>query len=220
MRPNIKVENIHRQPNRRTRIRNIHNPRNMALHRRAAKQQIDLVVIIAEPFQILNDPQRGLAVRDRGVHVVLFPVLVDGETLEGEHPAGAELGFYGAGEEDGGFPADHPQLGLAAFHDGEFEGDDAGDFDGAAEGDLAVALAEVQVADGEFGALDVDREVDFAAAGEVLDVAVAAVFGSAGDCPGAFAADFFFDGVVCGAGVDALGLGGLGNDALEFCGCD
>ena len=220
MRPNIKVENIHRQPNRRTRIRNIHNPRDMALDRRAAQQQIDLVVIVAEAFQILDDPQRGLAVRDRGVHVVLFAVLVDGEALEGEHAPRAELGFHGAGEEDGGFAVDHPQLGLAAFHDGEFEGDDAGDFDGAAEGDLAVALAEVEVADGEFGAFHVDGEVDFAAAGEVLDVAVAAVFGSAGDCPGAFAANFFFDGVICGAGVDALGLGWLSYDALELRSCD
>jgi hypothetical protein len=33
----------------------------------------------------------------------------------------------------------------------------------------------VKIADAEFGALDVDGEVDFAAAGEVLDIAVSAV---------------------------------------------
>ena len=215
---NIKVENIHRQPNRRTRIRNIHNARNMALDGGAAEQQVDLVVVVAEAFQILDDSEGGLAVRDGGVHVVLFAVLVDRKALEGEHAARAELRFDRAGEEDRGFAADHAELGLAVFHDVEFEGDDSRDLDGAAEGDLAVALAEVEVADGEFRAFDVDGEVDFAAAGQVLDVAVAAVFGSAGDCSGAFAADFLFNGVVCGAGVDALGLGRLGNDALELCG--
>jgi hypothetical protein len=34
----------------------------------------------------------------------------------------------------------------------------------------------VQVTDGKFGAGDVDGEVDFAATGKVLDVAVSAVF--------------------------------------------
>src|SRR5439155_13244552 len=47
--------------------------------------------------------------------------------------------------------------------------------DRTAEGDLAVALAEVQVAHRETGAGHVDREVDLRAAREVLDVAIAAV---------------------------------------------
>ena len=47
--------------------------------------------------------------------------------------------------------------------------------DGAAEGDLAVALGEVEVAHREPAALDVDREVDPRAARQILDVAVAAV---------------------------------------------
>ena len=51
----------------------------------------------------------------------------------------------------------------------------AGHLDGAAEGDLAVALREVDVAHREAAALHVDGEVDLRAAREVLDVAVAAV---------------------------------------------
>jgi len=39
-------------------------------------------------------------------------------------------------------------------------------------------LGEVEVTDGEFGAGDVDGEVDFGAAGEVFYVCVSAVFGA------------------------------------------
>lgn len=61
------------------------------------------------------------------------------------------------------------------FEDAEFDGDATGHFDGAAEGNFAVALGEVEVAYGELRSRDVDGEVDFAAAGEVFDVAVSAV---------------------------------------------
>lgn len=115
----------------------IHDPRNMPLHRRTAQQQIDLIVIIAKAPQILNDPQGGLPIRHGGIHVVLLAVLVDAEALEGEVAAGSKLRFHGALLEDGGFDA---EVGQAVFHDAEFEGDDAGHFDGAAEGDFAVAL--------------------------------------------------------------------------------
>ena len=37
----------------------------------------------------------------------------------------------------------------------------------------------MEVSDGEFGAGDVDGEVDFGAAGEVLDIAVSSVFRTA-----------------------------------------
>jgi hypothetical protein len=109
----------------------------MSLHRRTTQQQIDLIIVITEPPQILNDPQRRLPIRHRRVHVVLLPVLVDAKAFEGEVAAGAELGLDGALVEDGGF---HAEVGDAVFHHREFEGDDAGHFDGAAEGDLAVTL--------------------------------------------------------------------------------
>jgi hypothetical protein len=53
--------------------------------------------------------------------------------------------------------------------------DEPAHLDGAAEGDLAVALTEVQVAAGQRGAGDVDGVVHARAAGEVLDVVVSAV---------------------------------------------
>ncbi len=74
----------------------------------------------------------------------------------------------------------------------------------------------MQVADAKFGAFDVDGQVDFAAAAEVLDVAVAAVLGAAGDGSCAFLADFGFDVAGSAAGVHVLWLGGLGDDFFEF----
>jgi hypothetical protein len=118
----------------------IHNARNMPLHRRTTKQQIDLIIIIAKASEIFNHSQRGLAIRDRGIHVVLLAVLVDAEALEGEVAAGAELGLDGTLVEDRGF---HAQVGHAVLHHAEFERDDAGHFDGAAEGDFAVAFWRV-----------------------------------------------------------------------------
>ena len=47
--------------------------------------------------------------------------------------------------------------------------------DGAAEGDLAIALAEVQVAHAQAGAIHIDGEEHLGAARQILDVAVAAV---------------------------------------------
>lgn len=71
-------------------------------------------------------------------------------------------------------------------------------------------MGEVQVAYAELGAGDVDGEVDFAAAREVFDVAVSAVFGAAGDGPCALFADFLGQRGVSGAGVDVGGVGWLG----------
>lgn len=58
-----------------------------------------------------------------------------------------------------------------------------------------------------------DGQVDFTATGEVLDVTVAAVFGPARDRASTLLADLFFGGIICGAGVDVLGLGWFGDDA-------
>lgn len=147
----------------------------MALHGRTAQKEVDLIVIVAVPTEVLDHAETSLSVRDGRVKVVLLAVLVDGESLESEVPAGAELGLDGTGEEDGGF---HAHLGHAVFDDGELECDDAGHLDGTAEGDLAVSLGEVQVTDRELGSGNVDGEVDLGAAGEVFDVAVTAVFGA------------------------------------------
>lgn len=176
LRPDIKIKDIHRQRQRGARIGDVHDARDMPLHGRAAQQEVDLVVVVAVAAEVLDGAEAGLAVRDGRVEVVLFSLLVDREALEGEVAAGSELGFHGARVEERGFEA---HLGHAVLQDSEFERDDPRHLDGAAEGDLPVPLREVQVADGEFGARNVHGEVDFGAAREVLDVAVAAVFGAA-----------------------------------------
>ena len=74
----------------------------------------------------------------------------------------------------------------------------------------------MEVADAELGPGDVDRKEDFAAAAQVFDVAVAAVLGAAGYGSRSFFAYFLFELAGGGARVDVLGLGRLGDDALEF----
>lgn len=65
-----------------------------------------------------------------------------------------------------------------------------------------------------------DREEDFAAAAQVLDIAVATMLWAAGYRPRAFLADFFFQLAGCGASVDILGLRRLRYDTFEFGGAD
>ena len=148
---------------------------------------------------------------------MLHALLINAEPFKSQIPPGPKMRLHRAGEEKRTLHIEilHPTL-----HDGQLQRDDAGHLDGAAKGDFAVALGEVEVADGELGAGDVDGEEDFAAAAQVLDVAVAAVLGPAGDGAGAFLADFFFQLAGRGAGVDVLGLGRLGDDALEVGGAD
>lgn len=112
----------------------------MALDRNTAQHQVDLVVAVPKALQVLDDAQAGLAVRDRGVHVVLLAVLVDAEALKVDHAPRAELRLHGSRDVDGRFAAHHAQLGLAVLDHLEFDRDDARDFDRAAEGDFTVAL--------------------------------------------------------------------------------
>ena len=101
---------------------------------------------------------------------MLLALLVDGDAFE-HHVAGV-VGLERAGLED---RVDHGVLLHAALDDVHPQVEVAGHLDRAAEGDLAVALREVDVAHRQAAAVDVDGEVDLRAAGEVLDVAVAAV---------------------------------------------
>lgn len=73
----------------------------MTLDRDTAQHQIDLVVTIAEAAEVLDDAQTRLAIRHRGVHVVLLALLVDAEALKVDHPAGAELRLHRPGDVDG-----------------------------------------------------------------------------------------------------------------------
>lgn len=112
----------------------------MALDRDATQHQIDLVVTVSEAAKVLDDAQARLAIRHRGVHVVLLAVLVDAETLKVDHPAGAELRLHRPGDVDGRLAADHAEFLLAVLDDFELDGDFAGDFDRAAKRDLAITL--------------------------------------------------------------------------------
>jgi hypothetical protein len=109
----------------------------------------------------------------------------------------------------------HGQVFDSILHNCEFYGDYTCHFDGAAKGDFAIALGEMEVAYAEFGAGDVDGEVDFGAAREVFDVAVAAVFGAARNRAGTLFADFGLEGGVCRASVDVCWVGGLSYVAVH-----
>lgn len=65
-----------------------------------------------------------------------------------------------------------------------------------------------------------DLQERFGTAREVLDIAVTAVFRSAGDGARAFLADFLFHRARRGAGMYVLWLGGLSDDAVEGGGAD
>lgn len=143
---------------------------------------------------------------------MLLPILVHREALERQHPSWAELWLYGTGDED---RALHFQILDPAFHQRELECDDTCHLDCTAERDLSVTLAEMQISYRELGTWDVHGEVSLASARQVLDVAVAAVLGSAGNCAGAFGTDLGFEIPRGSAGVDVFGLGEVGNDAVE-----
>lgn len=99
----------------------------MSLHRRATQQQITLIIVVPKPSQVLYTPQCGLAIRNRGVEVMLLAVLVDAEAFKVDVSARSKLRLYGSGDEDWRFETEFAE---AVFDDGEFYCDDAGHFDG------------------------------------------------------------------------------------------
>ena len=70
----------------------------------------------------------------------------------------------------------------------------------------------MEIANAELRPGDVDREEDFTAPAQVLDVAVASMLWAARYSPRALFAYFFFELAGCGASVDVLGLRRLGDD--------
>ena len=144
---------------------------------------------------------------------MLHALLIDAEPFKRQIPSGPIMRLDGSRQKQRTL---HIQIPNPALHDRQLQRDDAGHLDGAAKGDFAVALGEVEVADAELGAGDVHGQEDAAAAAQVLDVAVAAVLGAAGDGARALLADFVLERAGGRAGVDVLGLGRLGDDALEL----
>lgn len=204
----------------------------MPLNRRAAQEQIDLIIIVPVAPQILDTSERRLAVSDRGVHVMLFAVLVHAEALKGQIPAGTKVRLDRAWQEQRGL---HVEIADAVLHHAQFNGNDTGYLNSAAEGDLPVALAEMQVSDAELCAWNVHWQKCTRTPGEIFDITVLFEFElerqscgrqakdpyttmlrTSRNSPGSFFANFLFHGVVSRASVNILRLGRLGDDTLEI----
>src|SRR5690606_18455771 len=172
VRPDVHVEDGRRQEHRAAGVRDVHDAADAALDRGGAEDQVALLTGVAPGLEVLDRVEARVAVGERRVHVGVGVVaVVHGDPDEGQELRVARLDV--ARHEDG-VVVDRVLL-HAALDQVDVEVDEAAHLDGAAEVDLAVALAEVQVATGEQGVLHVHRVEDAAAAAEVLDVVVAAV---------------------------------------------
>ena len=141
------------------------------LDRRRTQNQVGLLWAVAELGQVVDGVQAGPLIGQMRIQVTLFAVQRHRRPREG-NPF-AESRVNRARHEDG-------VLGDAVgFHtagdDVDMQVDEAAHLDGPAEGDLAVALGEVQVTHREVRAVDEDRLEDSGPLGEVLDVLLAAV---------------------------------------------
>jgi hypothetical protein len=136
----------------------INNTSQMPLHRRTTQQQINLIIIIPISPQIFNAPESSLPIGHGSIQEMLFTIFINTEAFKINISARTKIGLHGSGYVDWRL---HVQVRDAVFEDGEFDGDAAGHFNGAAKGDFAVALGEVEVAYAEFCAGHVDGEVDF-----------------------------------------------------------
>lgn len=100
-------------------------------------------------------------------------MLINRKPLEGQVPSGAIMRLHRPRQVDRTL---HAQIPHAVLHHLEIDGHHARHLNRTAEGDLTVALREMQVADAELGAGDVDGEVHLAAPAEIFDIAVPPVF--------------------------------------------
>ena len=142
----------------------------MALARRGSQDRIGLRTGIAELLEVLDRVQAGLPIGDMHVEVMLLALLVDRDAFEDQ------IVFV--------VRRDRRRLEYrildavfryAVLDDVDLDMQPARHLDRAAEGDLAVALAEMQVAHRETAAGNIDREVNLRAARQVLDVAISAM---------------------------------------------
>ena len=90
------------------------------------------------------------------------------------------------------------------FHNTELDRDTSSHLDSTTEGDLAIALREVQITHGELGAFDMDWQVDLRPTGQVLDITVAAVLRSTWNGTGTLFANLVLDIVSTATDVNAL----------------
>jgi hypothetical protein len=169
-------------------------------------------VQLTKPSQIFNNPQTSLPIRNRRIEIVLFPMLIHTKPLKVNVPSRAKLRLHRSRDVYGAF---HVQLLDTTFHDCELERNDARHFNRTTEGDLAVALAEMQVAYRKLGTGNVHGQEDLGAAGEVLDIAVSTMLRATRDSSSTFLADLLFKGPGSGAGMYVLRLRRLSDSAVE-----
>lgn len=148
---------------------------------------------------------------------MLLPMLIHAEPLESQIPSGPIMWLHRSRKIQWTL---HPQIRNTVLHHLEINRNHACHLNRATERDLAIALREMQVADGELRTSDMDREEDLGATREVLDVAVPAVFRTAGDGARTFFTHFGLDVFRCRAGVYVNRIGRLSNDTIELVGCD
>src|SRR6218665_2181890 len=166
----VEIENLRGQPQRGTGIGHVHHAADMALHRCGAEDGVRLRAAVAKLLQVLDGVQAGLAVGDGHVQVMLFTRFVYRDAFKDQIVLVA--GGDRAGLEDRIFDAvlDH-----AAFDQADLHVYPASHLDCTAEGDFAVALTEVQVADRQARPFHIYRKVHLGATRQILDVAVAAM---------------------------------------------
>ena len=182
----------------------INNACDMALNWRASQEKVDLIVIIPIPPEILDTTQACLPIRHSGIHVVLLSMLVDRESFEVYVTSWSELRFHWAGYIDGTL---HAKFFHAILHHSEFNRYDSGHLDRTTKRNLTITLRKVQIAYAEFGAFDMDREVHFAPATQVLDITVASMFRATGYSAGPFSTNLLFYVLPAATDVNALWVG-------------
>src|SRR5215203_1586223 len=168
------LEDPGREVDRDARVRYVDDASNPALYRGRPNYDVRLLVCVAARLEVIDSVQTGLSVSDSEVHIVLAIVLANRDALE-DKVAGVP-GLEAAQLEHWHVRgAIHGVLLHAALDQLDTEVYVSGHLDGAAEGDLAVPLREVQVPHRELGAVDVHREVDARPDREVFDVDVTAM---------------------------------------------
>lgn len=148
---------------------------------------------------------------------MLHALLINTKPLKSEIPTGSIMRLNRPRQEKRTL---HIQILHTILHHAQLQRNHPRHLDSATERNLAITLREMQISNGEFRPGHVDGKECPAATAQVLDIAVASVLGTAGDCTCAFFADFFFYLVRSGASVDVLRLRGLSDDAFQFCGGD
>ena len=142
---------------------------------------------------------------------MLPAVLIHAETLKRQVSPGPVVRLHRPGQEQRTL---HVQVPHTVLHHRQTQRDHPSHLDGAAKADLPVPLGEVQIAHAELRPRYVHGEKRPGAAREVLDVAVAAVFGPAGNRARAFSADFLFQVAGCRARMNVPWLRRLSDDTF------